>query len=173
MCSLSRDPRVRRMIDTFKMEMINIDGCMLGLKSSRGKPIMKPWTLRSIFPELVKIFSLNCICDKSHVHDLAAGCETAKTACYPQLMCDKIHQSIRAYVGYHTSDPDPPKSSQVSKSDADRGAWLMEGAQITEQELSARFEPEPDVSEHLPDTGTRPSAVQADSGHEGSSDTAS
>ena len=52
-CSLWRDPRVLRMIKTFKMAMVNIDGCMLGLESSKHNPIMKPWTLRSTFPELV------------------------------------------------------------------------------------------------------------------------
>ena len=104
---------------------------------------MKPWTLRSTFPELVSIFSHCCLCDKSHVHDLAAGCETAKTAFYPQMMCDMIHQSFRAYVGYHTSDPSPPAHNRPVETDEDREAWVLDEAKTSTEELDARFEPEP------------------------------
>ena len=52
-CTLWRDPRVIRMIAKFKMDIVAINGCMLGLKSSKGSLIKKPWTLRSTFPELI------------------------------------------------------------------------------------------------------------------------
>jgi hypothetical protein len=104
-CSLWRDPRIVRMIKLFKMDMVHINGCMLGLKSAKGLPILKPWTLRSTFPELIRFFSKDCLCNKSHDHDQAAGSETAKTAYYPPLMCDKIHDAFRAHIAYLNSDP--------------------------------------------------------------------
>ena len=141
------------------MEMVNIDGCMLGLKSSHGNPIMKPWTLQSTFPELVKMFSQNCRCTKSHVHDLAAGCETANTAFYPRFMCDKIHQSIRAHISYRTSDPDLPTRSRPAESEETMEAWLMAEANVSESELDERYEKVEEPEVHLPLASNRQVAV--------------
>ena len=67
---------------------------------------------------------------------------------------------MRAYVGYRTSDPDPPKSVSVTarydgprktETDAEQEAWLLDEAQISEDELATRFEPEPDTTESVAD----------------------
>lgn len=90
------------------------------------------------------------MCDKSHVHDLAAGCETAQTSFYPQLMCDKIHQAVRAHIALRSSDPDLPKSSGDTETEKDWEAWLQDVAHISETELDQRFEPEADFEGNLP-----------------------
>ena len=104
-CLLWREFRVIAMVDKFKFEMTSINGCVLGLKSSKGNPIKKPWNLGASFKELAKMFAKNCKCDKSHVRDTAAGNETAQTSFYPQLMCDKVHKAFGKYAMYHRSDP--------------------------------------------------------------------
>jgi len=96
------------MIDMFKMRMVNINGCMLGLKSPEGNLFKKPWTLASTFGELIDVF-VNCKCDSKHKHQVIQGKSTASTSIYPFDMTDK---AIWKNIAYRMSDPDLPPITQ-------------------------------------------------------------
>ena len=54
-CSLWKEPRIVSRVNMFKMRMVNINGCMLGLKSPEGN------LLRSLGPLLLRLVnSLTC-----------------------------------------------------------------------------------------------------------------
>ena len=100
------------------MRMININGCMLGLKSPEGNLFKKPWTLASTFGELIDVF-VNCKCDSKHKHQVIQGKSTASTSIYPFDMTDKIHQAIWKNIAYRMSDPDPPPITQSVRTNED------------------------------------------------------
>ncbi len=78
-CRLWRSKRVLKMVKNLGMTKANINGCSLGLVSSRGNPMFKPWTLASSFEMFGRAFC-GLVCDKTHTHDHARGSETAKTS---------------------------------------------------------------------------------------------
>ena len=70
-------------------------GCFFGLKSSKGKPMFKPWHVATSSFHLAS--NLNkCRCQHEHgfKHDHAKGKETPKTAFYPEAMSRYISECL-------------------------------------------------------------------------------
>ena len=73
-----------------KFKEVRFDGCAVGVKDRKGNPIRKPWKLMTTSQSIVEAFS-SCKCKcKPGTHAQAAGSNTADTAFYPELMCEKI-----------------------------------------------------------------------------------
>jgi hypothetical protein len=64
---LWKEPSVLAMEKEFKMQRVRFDGCALGLKSSEGAPIYKPWAFSTNCPAITLRFAKNR-CDGRHVH---------------------------------------------------------------------------------------------------------
>ena len=76
-------------------------GCFFGLKSSKGKPMFKPWHVATSSFHLAS--SLNkCRCQHEHgfKHDHAKGKETPKTAFYPEAMSRYISECLNPSSTY-------------------------------------------------------------------------
>ena len=77
-----------------KFKEVRFDGCAVGVKDRKGNPIRKPWKLMTTSQSIVDAFS-SCKCKcKPGTHAQAAGSNTADTAFYPELMCEKIARAL-------------------------------------------------------------------------------
>ena len=61
----------------------------MGLRSTKGNPIKKPWRIVTTSSSLVAKLS-PCICNKKHTHDICQGAETFKTGFYTDALSTKI-----------------------------------------------------------------------------------
>ena len=80
-------------------------GCAFGLKSRRGHPMLKPW--RIVTSDLMlaqNLAQFKCSHPKQFKHDHAQGGETARTAFYPESMCEAMLCSLYPDL---TSSPVP------------------------------------------------------------------
>jgi hypothetical protein len=77
-----------------------LDGCTVGVKSQRGRPILKPWKKMTTCPLMAKRLSRRC--QRNHVHDWCEGSDTARTAYYPQPMANIV-------VGAMLEQPNGPE----------------------------------------------------------------
>jgi hypothetical protein len=93
-CSLWREPAVQTFIKDFQLYKVDFDGCAVGLVSTKGEPLLKPWRIftdnKSILTALV-----DQRCNKQHAHGTIAGKETARTASYPPQLCILLHNSLK------------------------------------------------------------------------------
>ncbi len=78
-----------KFINKFKLQTVDFDGCSLGLRSTKGNPIKKPWRIVTTSSSLVAKLS-PCICNKKHTHDICQGAETFKTGFYTTALSKKI-----------------------------------------------------------------------------------
>eukprot|EP00435_Cladocopium_sp_Y103_P068276 s2538_g31.t1 len=73
---------------------VDIDGCMVGVKSHKGNPIKKPWRLMTSSPRIVEAFpNLRCI-HAPYEHDPCEGADTARSAFYPPQMTELIVRAL-------------------------------------------------------------------------------
>ena len=77
-----------------KFYTVDFDGCALGLKSSKGSPIKKPWRIKTTSKTLANEISKFRCQHTSDEHALAAGSETARTAFYPEPMTELIARCL-------------------------------------------------------------------------------
>ena len=77
-----------------KFKEVCFDGCAVGVQDKKGNPIRKPWKLMTTSQSVVDAFS-DCKCKcRPGTHAQAAGSNTAATAFYPELMCEKIARAL-------------------------------------------------------------------------------
>ena len=83
---LWKEPSVLAMEKEFKTQRVRFDGCALGLKSSEGAPIYKPWTFSTKCPAITLRLAKNR-CGGRHVHlKELSGKELRSTGFYtPEL----------------------------------------------------------------------------------------
>ena len=80
-----------KFIARFKLLTVDFDGCSLGLKSAKGNPIKKPWTIVTTSQRLVDTLKPYVCCHKkASDHDICQGAETKKSGFYTDLMAKKI-----------------------------------------------------------------------------------
>ena len=94
--ALWKDEKALKIFRLMNTSRVNFDGCALGLKSSSGKPIQKPWAFETTIPQILPAFAaMRCICpdipnDKKH--DRCKGTDAAQSAYYTWPMVDLLHQ---------------------------------------------------------------------------------
>ena len=88
---------VKDMVSEFSMDSVNVHGCMLGVKHSKnGKPIKKPWTIKSS-NSLLLLFLSPFKCNHTpHEHEVCAGAQTVFTGFYPFEFCDVVLNGLRS-----------------------------------------------------------------------------
>ena len=92
-CSMWELPEVASMISELSLNKVRLDGCAVGLHSSKGVPIKKPWTVATSSPKLFDRFEpLRCTND--HEHCPCAGGETKRTELYTDTMVGHIHMAV-------------------------------------------------------------------------------
>ena len=96
-CSYWKLPKVVKLMRELRLEFVHFDGCMLGLKSRKGNPIRKPWSIATNSQCLIQELR-GCLCCGHKYHDPCAGSETKRTENYTELMVNKIHKAFRKQV---------------------------------------------------------------------------
>jgi hypothetical protein len=92
-CSLWQEVSVKKFIEEFQLQKVDFDGCSVGLVSTKGEPLLKPWRIHTDNLAVVQAL-INRRCNKQHQHGIIAGKETAKTASYPPELCILLHQAF-------------------------------------------------------------------------------
>jgi len=100
-CTWWKRREVVRIVKKFRLVKVDFNGCMLGLKSPKGNPIFKKWTVATNSPEIVDALS-GCKCHRvgdklscgAVQHEHARGQVTKLTYFYPHGMTDKIHKAL-------------------------------------------------------------------------------
>ena len=69
-CKLWKSKRVTKMVNELGMLKTRINGCAVGLLSTKGREIYKPWTLAASFSEIDN-YMKDKVCNRQHVHDQA------------------------------------------------------------------------------------------------------
>ena len=93
-------------IETWKP--VRIHGCAYGLKSKKGVPIKKPWTLMTNKSQTVMEMQKKCECYKAHdgvppalqrgeKHAKCAGSETKPSENYPEGLANEFHSMFANY----------------------------------------------------------------------------
>jgi len=88
-CDGWKIPTLINFASKYGLKEVNFDGCALGLVSSKGNPIKKPWKIISTSPKIIKNFSA-LTCDGSHTHDACQGSDTLKSGFYNEYMSKLI-----------------------------------------------------------------------------------
>lgn len=87
---------VIRLLHNYGMKMYDFDGCAVGLKSSTGLPIRKPWTVATSHEELGnRLSQFRCQCTTKH--QPGRGEDLKRTEEYTFRMTDAIHRVLRAH----------------------------------------------------------------------------
>ena len=81
-------------MQTWNLYTVSFDGCAVGVKSSKGKPIKKPWRINTSSPKFCQSFQDKRCKHRRGEHDAASGKETRSTQSYPIKMCHMMIQSL-------------------------------------------------------------------------------
>ena len=83
------------MIEKYKLKKRDFNGCMVGLTSTSGWPMLKPWTIRTSLDTMLEQFD-GLLCNGTHRwHQPVQGKETAATSYYPWGLTDRAHNAWR------------------------------------------------------------------------------
>ena len=88
------------MVFELKLEPVEIDGCAVGVRSKSGDPILKPWRIAASFQHMKQALE-GLRCQRSHEYVPCAGNETARSAFYPEQLCNAIHDCLDAHESAH------------------------------------------------------------------------
>ena len=95
-CDGWKEETVETMLRVLKLVPVEVDGCAVGVASEAGEPILKPWRIAVSSAQMAEALSgLRCRGDHGHVP--CAGRETARSAYYPEMLCDAIHDGLDAH----------------------------------------------------------------------------
>ena len=87
---------------------VEFDGCAVGVKSTKGRPIKKRWRLMTTSRAIVDMFSQFQCTHKPHEHDQAVGSQTARTAFYPRQMTVQIAKALYPSMSFSHHAPAMP-----------------------------------------------------------------
>eukprot|EP00972_Heterocapsa_arctica_P060580 8936450-Heterocapsa_arctica.AAC.1 len=81
------------MAEELYLKAVDFDGCAVGLVSTTGEPLLKPWRIMTDNQQVIEnLYGFRC--DHSQTHGRIEGKETAKTASYPGGLCILLHHGI-------------------------------------------------------------------------------
>ena len=105
-CRLWKHAFTVKLMELLQMEKVHFNGCKVGLLSTKGNPIFKPWTIATDSKFLHKTFqNRRCTKADNHNHDICQGPETARTGNYTDEMAYMVHQAFNRQLMYDNSDP--------------------------------------------------------------------
>ena len=84
------------MLTDLKLIPVDVDGSRVGVKTKSGEPILKPWRIAVSSPHLEHALQ-GLRCEGGHTHAPCAGAETARSAYYPEQLCNAIHDGLDAH----------------------------------------------------------------------------
>ena len=99
-CEGWKEEVVTTMLKELKLEPIEIDGCAVGVRSTSREPILKPWRV-AVSSQHMKQALDGLRCQGGHGHVPCAGSETARSAFYPEQLCNAIHDGLDAHGSAH------------------------------------------------------------------------
>ena len=92
-CGAYKLPKVRRIMGKYSMIETITNGCMVGLRSSSGELMAKPWRIMTTSEKMAK--HLNLPCQGNHKHAPCMGAQNAAASSYyPKPMADKVVSTI-------------------------------------------------------------------------------
>ena len=97
-CSLWREDAVQAFVEEFQLQKVDFDGCAVGLVSTSGEPLLKPWQIFSDNRTLLTAL-IDQRCNKQQTHGVIAGRETARTASYPRPLCILLQRICKRRAG--------------------------------------------------------------------------
>ena len=95
-CEGWKEEAVRAMVDDVGLAFVDVDGCRVGVTTKAGEPILKPWRIAVSSPHLQNALQ-GLRCEGGHKHAPCAGAETARSAFYPEELCNAIHDGLDAH----------------------------------------------------------------------------
>ena len=101
-CDGWKEDAVTAMLKELKLEPVEIDGCAVGVRSRSGDPILKPWRIAVSSPQMMQALD-GLRCPGGHAHVPCAGRETARSAFYPEQLCNAIHDGLDAHESAHAA----------------------------------------------------------------------
>ena len=85
------------MVEKLGLQFVDVDGCAVGVsRQSDQSPILKPWRF-AVSSQSVADSLKGYRCDGSHAHAQCEGADTARTAYYPQELCEALHRGLDAH----------------------------------------------------------------------------
>ncbi len=118
---LWKQPETMAMVREFKLDMVKLHGCALGLTDTQGVPIKKPWCFATSIPEVVKAFSVR-LCDGSHEHAVCTGPVLKNTENYSDEMARVVHKCIHARACGWSSTTSSSSGTSGGAGSSDSGA---------------------------------------------------
>ena len=86
---------VKSFMKEFDMAVAHCHGCSMGVVSSRGVPMRKPWAVATTDANVFRALNQQ-ICTKDHDHDPVEGQDTERSCYYPDEMCEIILKSLQS-----------------------------------------------------------------------------
>ena len=108
-CESWQRPDVKHFFDSHpEFIPVEFDGCAVGVRSTKGRPIKKKWRLMTTSRAIVDMFSQFQRTHKPHEHDQAVGSQTARTAFYPRQMTVQIAKALYPSMSFSHNAPAMP-----------------------------------------------------------------
>ena len=93
-CSGWKTPEVANMIKELQLTAVDVDGCSVGVeRKADGEPILKPWRFMVSSPHLAAQLQ-DFRCHGGHRHVPCSGADTARSAFYPEELCEAVHKGL-------------------------------------------------------------------------------
>ena len=84
------------MLEDLKLDLVDVDGCAVGVHSKTGEPILKPWRIAVSSPLMRRALD-GLKCQGGYMHVPCSGDEAARSAFYPEHLCNAIHDGLDAH----------------------------------------------------------------------------
>ena len=130
-CKGWRLPQLQQFLRRHCLYTVRFDGCMLGLKGQRNKPIRKPWMLATNCRRVVEVFAQYQCTHCPDEHESAEGGNAAATAYYTVPFVNSViealfpRQFFQSQVPALGCKPDPSDVDHASLSGLDRHLGLV------------------------------------------------
>ena len=93
-CSGWKTPEVTNMIKELQLTAVDVDGCSVGVvRKADGEPMLKPWRFMVSSPHLAAQLQ-DFRCHGGHRHVPCSGVDTARSAFYPEQLCEEVHKGL-------------------------------------------------------------------------------
>ena len=89
----------------------DVDGCSVGVRDSKGAPLLKPWRLQTTQPAMARVFA-GKRCKRLHSHGVCRGREAYMSGFYPMAFCSGL---VKGYLSHPEVDWSPADTMVVSE----------------------------------------------------------
>ena len=124
-CSGWKTPEVANMIKELQLTAVDVDGCSVGVeRKADGEPILKPWRFMVSSPHLAAQLQ-DFRCHGGHRHVPCSGADTARSAFYPEQLCEAVHKGLDEHERC-ARPPRKARSDQTLATDPQQGRPELE-----------------------------------------------